>query len=276
MKRNATEHPKAKILCNLLKIDLAKAIGTLELMWHFTANFTPRGNIGAYPNDIIADRVAWSKDPQKLIDALVEARLLDKDPEHRLLVHDWKDHCEDAVHIKLAKKTELFADGTQPNLHRINKDLRGKIEERYALMRENAHQTRINAHCLQPTPTTNAYNLQPTPTNPPISPKTKKSKSPWPLSGDDLAAFERVYGAYPADNRKGKREGMERWKRYGLQPSDADRLIAAIQAYSKTKSFRAGYIKNFSTWMNGCWEDHYEPEKDKEGIYGGENDELNF
>ena len=123
MKRGTPEHPKMRALCRLLNIQWPTAVGIMELLWHFTARFAPAGDIGRYKNEEIAAAVGWFDDrpPDELIDALIACRWLDSDDEHRLLVHDWPEHCEDSVHMHLARSGMVFANGTAPKRSRMAK-----------------------------------------------------------------------------------------------------------------------------------------------------------
>lgn len=135
MKAGTPDHPKIIHLSNLLDIPRYAAVGILETLWHWTAKYAIAGNIGRYDDDMIAHAIGWQGDAAELVSALVESQWLDKNDEHRLIVHDWPDHCEDSVHMKLARRFELFADGTMPRLNRFNKSERTQIETQYS----NAH-----------------------------------------------------------------------------------------------------------------------------------------
>jgi hypothetical protein len=112
MKRGTPEHPKTKALANILNIPWAHAVGILELLWHFTAKFAPQGDIGKYSDLVIAQAVGWQRPTGRrgvtpectLSDALVEAKWLDRDPERRLIVHDWEDHMDQSVERILSRR----------------------------------------------------------------------------------------------------------------------------------------------------------------------------
>jgi hypothetical protein len=114
------------------------------MLWHFTAQYCPRGDIGRYTDDEIAEACAWPEDrpARELIEALIECRLLDPHPEHRLVVHDWADHAEDSVHTRLARAGELFADGRPPRSSRLAKsDRRAHAERTDDTQRAHAERT---------------------------------------------------------------------------------------------------------------------------------------
>lgn len=88
MKRSGLNHPKVKRLARRIKAPLWAARGLMESIWHATAVHHPRGDIGKWSNESIADAVDWDDDPDDLITALIGAGLLDECPVHRLVVHD--------------------------------------------------------------------------------------------------------------------------------------------------------------------------------------------
>lgn len=103
MKRGCPKHPKVSHLRELLKISLPTAIGYLELMWHFVAEFCPQGDIGKFSDARIEAALSWSGTKGRLIQALTDAGWLDIDSERRLLVHDWADHADGVVQKRLQR-----------------------------------------------------------------------------------------------------------------------------------------------------------------------------
>lgn len=102
------EHPKVYDLCDRLKVRRPAAIGYLEMLWHFTARFAPQGDIGRYSDTRIEAALDWSGRPGKLVEALANARWLDRHPKWRLLIHDWHDHADDSVRKRLARASLPF------------------------------------------------------------------------------------------------------------------------------------------------------------------------
>lgn len=101
MKRGGPTHPKTFNLAELLGIRRAHAVGILELLFHFTAQYAPEGDVGRYSDKRIAAAVDWHGSPVKLVSALVEARWLDPHPTARLAVHDWAEHADRTTLQKL-------------------------------------------------------------------------------------------------------------------------------------------------------------------------------
>ncbi len=103
MKRDAFTHPKTLDLASRLDISRAHAVGILNLLFDFTATYTPQGDIGKHRNGAISRACDWMGSPDEFISALVESGWVDESESHRLVIHDWPDHCEQWVKLKLQK-----------------------------------------------------------------------------------------------------------------------------------------------------------------------------
>lgn len=141
VKRGTTEHPKFGALSMRLGLDQWETIGLLEALWMFTGRFAPRGDIGRWTDAQIAHGIGWKRTTaQELVTALTEetSRWLDALEGVRLYVHDWPQHCDDAIHMSLARAGMCFADGTIPKMHRLSEQ-----ERRECFKRFRAHGMRI-------------------------------------------------------------------------------------------------------------------------------------
>ena len=107
MKRGTIDHPKTLQLAAVLKIRLLEAVGLLESLWHWTAKYSPRGNIGQYPDEFIAHGIHW-QGRGDVIDALIQCRWLDRSAEHRLVVHDWHEHADESTKKSMLRRGLLF------------------------------------------------------------------------------------------------------------------------------------------------------------------------
>lgn len=111
MKRGTIEHPKMKRLARLLGCHQLLAVGLMEALWHWTAKYAPSGDIGKHSDDDIVDGIGFSLDLSRhvatasdVVGMLVEAGWLDRDQHHRLLVHDWHEHADDATKKAVERK----------------------------------------------------------------------------------------------------------------------------------------------------------------------------
>ena len=110
MKRGTPRNPKVLHLCNLLKVKVPTAVGYLELLWHFTAEFAPQGDIGRFDDRWIEAALFWTGRAGHLIHCLTVARWLDDHPKCRLAVHDWHDHADDSVKKRLIRSGLQFVE----------------------------------------------------------------------------------------------------------------------------------------------------------------------
>lgn len=129
MKREAVGHTKMKRLCRRLDIPLWQGVGLLESIWHLTARETPRGDIGKLSDEDIALAIDYRGDESKLIEALVSSGWIDREPAERLIIHDWHEHADDAVHNRIARARQHFVGGHTPKLTRLPAKERDIIAE---------------------------------------------------------------------------------------------------------------------------------------------------
>lgn len=128
MKRDAPNNSKMKRVCRVLDIPAYQAVGILELLWHLTAREAPRGNIGKLSNEDIALALDYRGDEGKLIDALVRTGWLDESAEHRLVVHDWHEHADEAVKKRLTRSGQSFVSTRRVQTKQPNVETEGASE----------------------------------------------------------------------------------------------------------------------------------------------------
>lgn len=138
MKPGATEHPKVYELAMALKCGRAQACGHLEMLWHFTAKFAPAGDVGRWPDQALARACDWEGDPSEFVNALHAVRFLDAHCAHRFIVHDWREHAQDAVHMALARAGKRFADDSIPKLSRLTEKEKEIARCAYSVRTTNA------------------------------------------------------------------------------------------------------------------------------------------
>jgi hypothetical protein len=93
-----------------LRLPFWQVVGVLEALWHTTLRNAPDGDIGKLSNEDIASAIEWDGDADELIAALVKSRWLDTDPDYRLIVHDWSDHCPNYLKGGYTNGHKKFAD----------------------------------------------------------------------------------------------------------------------------------------------------------------------
>lgn len=128
MKREAVNHTKMRRLARELSIEIWAARGLMESIWYVCSEETPAGDIGKLSDQDLADAIGWLNDPCALVSALVRTGWLDESTQYRLLVHDWKDHCPDYIHMRLARQKIRFADGTFPSFTKLTQKDRKSLK----------------------------------------------------------------------------------------------------------------------------------------------------
>ena len=114
MKRGTPRHPKIYALLRELGLPVRSrpvAIGYLEMLWHFTAEFAPQGDIGKYSDEWIEAALDWTGKRGRLIEALTTSGWCEKSDRYRLIVHDWHDHADGAVAKRLTRLGLSFVSG---------------------------------------------------------------------------------------------------------------------------------------------------------------------
>jgi hypothetical protein len=98
VKRGTPHHPKTLALAAILGVDRCTAVGILEGLFHWAGGYARRGDVGKHSDAAIASGVGSSVEGGRLVAALVECGWLDTCGCHRLRVHDWPEHADQAVH----------------------------------------------------------------------------------------------------------------------------------------------------------------------------------
>lgn len=104
MKAGTQNHVKVRRLKRLLGVPLYQAVGLLETVWLLCSDCCDEGNLGKFTDEEIADYLEWEGPPGMVVNALVEAGWVDRDEKHRLVVHDWLEHCPEFVRERVRKR----------------------------------------------------------------------------------------------------------------------------------------------------------------------------
>lgn len=114
MKVDGINHPKTMRLALLLGIPKFTAVGILECLFAFSAQYADDGRVGKYTPEELAAYIDWRDDPFILIDALVSAGWLEGTGT-QIRIHDWADHCADYITKRMRRRLdkETAANGGQ-------------------------------------------------------------------------------------------------------------------------------------------------------------------
>jgi hypothetical protein len=221
-------HPKVRNLAVTLGLPLYAAVGVLEMLWHFTAAYAPRGDVGRYDDQAIALAVTWDRLPAELVDALRHHGLVTPDPEHRLVIHDWHHHANQDVRRKLTRRGTWFIGQRKPI---------GKAPS-YALgmpRRRLASRARARLHMSLPPGAQQEGGASPlvdvdvnssSPQQPPSMPQSATA------TREGFVAF---WKAYPArrGRKDGKQAALDQWMRLRPDAAFLGRILMAVASYAK-------------------------------------------
>lgn len=140
MKRGSTNHPKTVHLAEMIAAargfpmeeSRTLAVGCLVRLFHEAADApVPDGGVGRFRDSFIESWMGWAGEVGALVGMLVEAGWLDRvDEPARLYVHDWHDHREDFVDMRLFRMGKPYANGVPATGGRLSKKDREAILER--------------------------------------------------------------------------------------------------------------------------------------------------
>ena len=142
--RGTLTHRKTRRLGSLMHIPACFALGIVESLWHVTGEQAPTGAIGKMTDEDIAMEMFYDGDASAMVLALVQSGFLEPNEEHRLIVHDWHIHSDDATDNKLSRNGMRYANGELPRMRRLSLKEREKACARYeepcAQMRTETHE----------------------------------------------------------------------------------------------------------------------------------------
>lgn len=236
MKRGTPDHPKVYELAERLGVSWPTAIGHLELLFHFTAQYCPQGNIGKYSAKRIASALGWHKRPEVLLEGMVKSGWVDPDPIHTLIVHDWHLHCDRTTAQRVSR---LGLSLVQPN----HKDA-AKV----------CTQSETNNCTLpEPEPTTKP--------EPKPEPQIARDLTQEEWNGFDASAIAREIWARHPNHRKGSLRDAERALGQRLMSAvNPERLAITINqnhiGWCNSRQWRDGRITGLTRWLTnddaGC------------------------
>lgn len=249
-----TEHPKFLELAAELDIMPCYVAGILECLWNFTRGFCPQGNVGRFTDRAIARGLGYEGDAKKLIAALVNARWIDVSTEHRLIIHDWPDHCGLATHGKLARARLMFANGATPDVQSLHSSERTAFKE-WLKTQELGTSTEKNEELPAPIPgrplvrplvsprTTTSSRATRTRGTPPVvvapsDPPTEPDPEPDPPAEAAASTIAQVLAAHTLDPKPPPLAILAQViaAANGVSPAD---ISQAIAAHCKRRHFRA-------------------------------------
>jgi len=246
-----------------MDIPLWQAVGIMEMLWQVTAREAPRGDIGKLSDEDIALALDYRGDESALIDHLVAAGWIDRDPSHRLVIHDWYDHADDAVHMRIARSRQFFVRGERPKLARLGGDERTnalKFYESVPAVRTNEaveHGPRLGPAWAPPGP-----RLGPAWTPPGPGPGSdgtngfmRVPEPPKPPPKDPLPGFERFWSQYPL--KDGHDLALRVWIGLVTAADIEERVVGCLTRYLGSDLVARAVVKKPNNWLHDCARDDW-------------------
>lgn len=101
------DHPKLSGFSAAMSWDPNLSIGHLHRLWWWTLDYAPDGDLRKYNDAQIAHGMGVAiPESKRLVEALVEARWLDREPYFR--VHDWWDYAGRFLQIKFKQSPQIW------------------------------------------------------------------------------------------------------------------------------------------------------------------------
>lgn len=89
---NILTHDKTYRLAETLKIPNYSAVGLMVSLWCWVAVNAPDGDITSYPPRAITAATGWPKKPEAFYSALVDAELIEKKEDGRVVIRNWEQY----------------------------------------------------------------------------------------------------------------------------------------------------------------------------------------
>lgn len=234
MKRGTPRHIKTQKLAKSLKIPVAQAIGHLELLWHFTAEYTPQGNVGKYENNWLESNLLWTGKPGELIKNLIKVGWIDTDPVHRLIIHDWSDHADESVRKRLQRAHLSFLP--------LTAKVTGYCPDTDGISSASLPDTGSLARARLPSPV-------PVPSPVPLPPTHSEKGSGQNGWHPDISRFLEEYPGQTKPDLDGRL-----YLSYVTSVELEATLFANLEKWKASEQWRNGYIPSSSKWLEtGQW-----------------------
>jgi hypothetical protein len=251
MRLDGLDHPKTLELAARLGVSKPTAIGHLELLWAFVGKLATQGNIGKYGDGAIARAAEWQGDPTAFVDGLLLAGFLDECGTHRLVVHDWSEHCPSWVRAKAKRaRLELLAKGEPTKGPSRVSTIEATIDGLETVSVPDLHPDYVRARVPSQAKRSQAYIRTPTSTptivdssaGPPPEPTRAaewdyagRAPPTAPVDDDIVAAFGLIRARMPKRPGRGHNWilGERAWRQRIDEGEDPKALHAGVERYAQ-------------------------------------------
>lgn len=234
-------HKKTLKLACRLGIEISQAIGLMVTLWLWAIDNAPDGSLEGIESPLLARAIGWSGDPQKLVDAMLDAGLIDGDH-----LHNWgerngklidqreaaKERSHKSREARMAKALSRNNVGDPASVH-VAQSVRAPCA--HVTAQSRVDQSRVDQSRVD------------TPPDPPEG-DTDRAEI---LQGDH---FNQFWSAYP--KKVGKIAARKAFNKVDVP---IESLLSAIERQKCSDQWskdNGQYIPNPATWVNqGRWDD---------------------
>ena len=271
------DHRKILEMAAALEMPEPHVVGHCIYLWLWAIDNAPSGTLPDNPR-IIEKAAGWAGEPEQLVQAMLDARIIERNDEGQLIIHDWDEYTgkliERRIEDKLRKRREKArkkdgvseilrnsdgnpADVTRKSAPRVEKSREEKDKKHMCVLStdESSFLDDFESEGLTD-PTDEDKELC-------IAEVTgNASNRRTSLSDDYSEDFETFWGFYP--RRIEKRKAYDVWKKRLAEKVDTDDMIIAAKHYAlvcEQEGREASKIKHASTFLGPArsFEDYRSP-----------------
>lgn len=271
MKKGGTRHPKTIALASLLGVPRLHAVGILEELWAWACDYAPQGDVGKWPDSVLATAVEWTGDPEQFVAALVQSGWADESKRYRIVLHDWPKHCPSWLQGLLSRKDLDFAviDPKTDKSDSVSDSVADSVGTWDLGSGNSGTGVRNPESGRAPAPAREGIAQIETEQAPDSKSNGKARKTRGKIekrggSGDTYPVdFEEFWAAYP--KREGgnpKRGAFQKWDRLVRNGATREQLVRAASNYARERmGEEPRFTKQAVTFLgpSGAWEEYADP-----------------
>jgi len=142
--QNLIDHPKTRRAAKILDIDVILMLGHLHVLWHWAISYAEDGDLTDFTSDEVAYGARWHGDPDKFVEALIQAGWIDRSSE-AMSLHDWWDYAGKLVEQRKANAERMRQRRAKSTAHHHEETPDGSnssfIEDAYSARAGNVQDT---------------------------------------------------------------------------------------------------------------------------------------
>ena len=239
-------HKKTLIASDILDIPPVHFMGHVAAFWLWCLDNVPDGNLQGISARMIARAAQWDNDPDKFVDALMEAGFLVQ--AETLTIHDWHDYAGKLVERRASEKE--------------------RSKQRRAALKESEDNSQTNQRATGGRPADDQQTTDGTVPNRTVPNLTMDHENPpTPLgtrkpfrSRKQQDRFDQFWQRYPRKKSKGQAE--KTWAKINPDEQLHEAILNGLERAKTSGDWQKNngeFIPHPATWLNAKgWEDEHE------------------